>query len=390
VPENKISQNPLSLTMDGDKVIRPHFLISEWSSPSVNLSQTAGVSTAPRFAASGSSLHVIWIEDGLLCYRRSTNGGAAWGSKIQLTTGGDISEGSYGIAIAASGDFVHIVMSWRNLTTEDHDIHYRRSTDGGATFGSWVPLTDDSVESRVPDVGVFGSDVHVVYTDLSSGNWDIMYLKIQEYGAGAVSSRQVSFTDEGISFKPQLAVSPDGTLVHIVYTDTFSGISDIYYTRLEGAGSGALSIRKLTAGGGDSRYPDIAVPQSGDLQYVFISYVSDSLGNDEIFLKRLAGFGLGEMKTVRLTYSAGASASPRIATAGENVYVAYADLTPGHWVVFSRKIPNYGLASFLGNQVSYGPGTSELPDIVSLAGKAHIVWSDDGSGNFEILYKYEI
>ena len=390
VPENKISQNPLSLTMDGDKVIRPHFLISAWSSPSVNLSQTAAVSTAPRFAASGSSLHAIWIEGGLLYYRRSTNGGATWGSKIQLTTGGDISEGSYGIAIAASGNFVHIVMSWRNLPTEDHDIHYLRSTDGGASFGSWTALTNDAFETRVPDVGVYGSDVHVVYTDLSLGNWDIMYLKIQDYGTGAISSRRVSFTDPGVSYKPQLAVSPDGTLVHIVYTDTYSGVSDIYYTRLEGAGSGALSVRKLTEGGGASRYPDIAVSQSGDLQYVFISYISDSLGNDEVMLKRLAGFGLGEEKTLRLSYSAGASVFPRIATAGENVYVVYADLTPGHWVVFSKKIPNYGFASFLTKQVSFGLGNAELPDIVCLAGKAHTIWSDDSTGNYEILYKSEL
>jgi hypothetical protein len=390
VPENSIGQNPLSLTMDGDKVIRPHFLTSAWSVPSVNLSQTATVSTAPRLAASGSSLHAIWIEDGLLNYRRSPNGGATWSPKIQLTNGGDISEDSYGIAIAASDNFVHIVMSWRYLPSEDHDIYYLRSTDGGASFGSWVLLTNDTFETRVPDIGVYGSDVHIVYTDFSLGNWEIMYLKIQNYGTGAITSRRVSFTDTGISFKPQIAVSLDGTLVHIVYTDTYSGIADIYYARLAGAGTGALSIRKLTAGGGASRTPDIAVSQSGDLQYVFISYVSDSLGNDEVILKRLMGFGLGEEKTIRLSYSAGASVFPRIATAGENVYVVHADLTPGHWVVYSKVIPNYGFASFLTKQVSYGMGNSELPDIVCLDGKAHTIWSDNSSGNYEILYKSEI
>jgi hypothetical protein len=390
VPESGIGQNPLSLTMDGDKVIRPHFLMTSWSVPSVNLSQTVAMSTAPRLAASGSSLHALWIEGGLLYYRRSPNGGASWGSKVQLTNGGDISEESYGISIAASGDYVHILMSWRYLSSDDHDIYYLRSTDGGASFGSWVQLTNDDFETRIPDIAVFGSDVHIVYTDLSMGNWEVMYLKIQDYGTGATTSRRVSFTDTGISFKPQIAVSLDGTLVHIVYTDTYSGTSDIYYARLAGAGTGALSLRKLTAGGGASRYPDIAVSQSGDLQYVFISYISDALGNDEVFMKRLAEFGLGEEKTIRLSYSSGASVFPRIATAGEDVYVVHADLTPGHWVVYSKKIPNYGLAHFLTNQVSYGMGNSELPDVVCLNGKAHTVWSDDSTGNYEILYKSEI
>lgn len=391
VPENKISQNPLSLTMDGDKTITPHFMASSWSSPSKNLSQTAGSSDTPRLAISGSSFHVIWVEDGLLNFRRSTNGGSTWGTKIPLTSGGDIYGGSYGISIAAEGSYVHIAMSWRNVSSVDHEIYYCRSTNGGSSFGGWVQLTDNATESRMPDLEINGSYVHIVYTDEWPGNWEIMYQRISDYGSGSVLTRRLSYSNPGVSYKPRLAVSDDGSLVHVAYVDDASGNSDIYYKRIDSSGSGTILSRQLTSGGGVSRYPDIAVSHGAELQYVFVVYIDDWAGNNEIMFQRLADFGLGEVKSARLTYSTGNSVFPTICAqdTGENVYVAYADLTPGHWTVYIKKIPNYGFSTWLTKQISYGTGRSEYPHLAASAGKAHIVWQDDSSGNREILYKYE-
>jgi hypothetical protein len=391
VPDNKISQNPLSLTMDGDKTITPHFMASNWSSPSKNLSQTAGTSATPRLAISGSSFYTIWVEDGFLYYKRSTNGGTTWGTKVPLTSGGDVYGGSYGISIAASGSYVHIVMSWREGSTVDHEIYYCRSTNGGSSFGSWVQLTDNSNESRMPDLAISGSSIHIVYADEWPGNWEVMYKRISDYGSGSVLTRRLTYSVAGVSYKPRVAVSEDGSLVHVVYVDNPAGNQDIYYKRLADSGSGEIISRQLTSGGGVSRYPDIDISRGAELQYVFIVYIDDWAGNNEIIFQRLAGFGTGEIKISRLTYSTGDSVFPTICAqdAGENVYVAYADLTPGHWTAYIKKIPNHGQSTWLTKQISYGTGNSEFPHLAISAGKAHIVWQDDSSGNREILYKYE-
>jgi hypothetical protein len=157
------------------------------------------------------------------------------------------------------------------------------------------------------------------------------------------------------------------------------------------SGSGEIISRQLTSGGGVSRYPDIHISRGAELQYVFIVYIDDWAGNNEIILQRLAGFGTGEVKISRLTYSSGDSVFPTICAqdTGENVYVAYADLTPGHWTVYTKKIPNYGQSTWLTKQISFGTGKSEFPHLAVSAGKAHLVWQDDSSGNKEILYKYE-
>jgi hypothetical protein len=391
VPDDRISQNPLSLTMDGDKTITPHFMVSTWSVPSKNLSQTAGSSVTPRLAINGSSRHVIWVEDGLLYYRRSTDGGTTWGTKTPLTSGGDIYGGSYGLSIAAAGSYVHIAMSWRDTPSVDHEIFYCRSTNGGASFGGWVQLTDNATESRMPDLEINGSYVHIVYADQWPGNWEIMYKRLSDYGAGAVLSRRLSYSNPGVSYKPRLAVPDDGSLVHVAYVDDASGNSDIYYKRIADSGSGTILTRQLTSGGGVSRYPDIAVSHGAELQYVYVVYMDDWAGNNEIIYQRLADFGAGDVKMFRLTYSTGDSVFPVVCASdtGENVYVAYADLTAGNWTVLVKKIPNYGFSTFLTNKISYGTGSSEYPHLAVSAGQAAIVWNDNSSGNQEILYKYE-
>jgi hypothetical protein len=282
-------------------------------------------------------------------------------------------------------------MSWRDVSTVDHEIYYCRSTNGGSSFGSWVQLTANTTESRMPDLEINGSNVHIVYADEWPGNWEIMYKRIGDYGSGSVLTRRLSYSNPGTSYKPRLAVSADGTLVHVAYVDDASGNSDIYYKRIDSSGEGTVLSRRLTSGGGTSRYPDIAVSTGADLQYVFVVYMDDWAGNNEIMFQRLADFGEGEIKAARLTYSAGDSVFPTICAqdTGENVYVAHADLTPGHWTIYVKKIPNYGFSGFLTKQISYGTGSSEYPHLSSSAGKAHIVWQDDSSGNREILHKYE-
>jgi hypothetical protein len=252
-------------------------------------------------------------------------------------------------------------------------------------------MTNNATESRMPDLEISGSYVHIVYTDQWPGNWEIMYMRLSAYGSGSVLTRRLSYSDPGTSYKPRLAVSDDGSFVHVAYVDDASGNSDIYYKRIDSFGEGTILSRQLTSGGGVSRYPDIAVSGGADLQYVFVVYMDDWAGNNEIMFQRLADFGAGEVYVARLTYSTGDSVYPTICArdTGENVYVAYADLTPGHWTVYIKKIPNCGFSTWLTKLISYGTGSSEYPHLAAVAGKAHIVWQDTGYGNQEILYKYE-
>ena len=80
---------------------------------------------------------------------------------------------SFKTALAVSGNNVHIV--WDDLTPGNFDILYSRSFDGGATFSPMINLSDNAGTSNRPAIAVSGNNVHVVWEDKTPGNSDIFY-----------------------------------------------------------------------------------------------------------------------------------------------------------------------------------------------------------------------
>lgn len=71
--------------------------------------------------------------------RRSTDKGATFENIINLSN----NIGSTGeISVVASGNNVYV--AWADFHITDIEIHYRRSTDNGATFEDTVNLSSDS------------------------------------------------------------------------------------------------------------------------------------------------------------------------------------------------------------------------------------------------------
>src|ERR671928_768671 len=78
-------------------------------------------------------------------FKRSTNGGASFGDTINLSNNlGD----SYNFQVSLSGDYVYIV--WQDETlgvNGTDDIYFKRSTNGGASFGDTINLSNDTGDS---------------------------------------------------------------------------------------------------------------------------------------------------------------------------------------------------------------------------------------------------
>jgi ethanolamine utilization microcompartment shell protein EutL len=104
---------------------------------------TTGNTFEPSSAASGNNVYVVWDDDGTasqgsdsdVLYRRSTNGGASFGSAVNLSNSTGLSQIP---AIAASGNNVYVVWQDDTLVSGIPDILYRRSTNGGASFSGSV------------------------------------------------------------------------------------------------------------------------------------------------------------------------------------------------------------------------------------------------------------
>jgi hypothetical protein len=206
-------------------------LTAQWE-PDVRLTNNTAISHTSNnnawcIAASGSVVHVVWTDyrDGNyeIYYKRSTDGGVSWGTDTRLTINTAI---SYFPSVAVSGSVVHVV--WMDDRNGNDEIYYKRSTDGGISWGTDTRLTNNTALSEGPSVASSGSVVHVVWQDERDGNREIYYKRSTDGGISWGTDTRLT-NNTAISWSPSVAVS--GSVVHVVWSDTRDGNWEIYYKR---------------------------------------------------------------------------------------------------------------------------------------------------------------
>jgi hypothetical protein len=110
--------------------------------------------------------------------------------------------------VAALGNNVYVV--WKGSTQESRDIWFRRSTDGGANFSSTVNLSNTTGQSGRPDVAASRNNVYVVWSDNTAQagvvQFDILYKKSTNGGASFGSNVNLSNTTRASTI-PAVAAS---------------------------------------------------------------------------------------------------------------------------------------------------------------------------------------
>jgi BNR repeat protein len=129
--------------------------------PIFNLSSNVGASTAAQIAVSGTNVYVVWMQSAAsgsstdVLFRRSTDNGATWKPKVNLSISGLVHEPP---ELAVSGSNIHVV--W----IQSNQVSARGSTDSGATWKSVKIIASSTIEVYDrPRVAAAGSSVYVVY-----------------------------------------------------------------------------------------------------------------------------------------------------------------------------------------------------------------------------------
>jgi len=297
------------------------------------LAWTSGQSVRPAIAIdSTDNIHVVWQDDSSgnseIYYKRSKDGGATWSAiqNLSSTLGGSMCPA---VAIG-SGDNVHIV--WQDSTPGDWEIHYKRSTDGGTTWGGARRLTWTDGESLNPAIAS-GDNVHIVWEDEAPGNYEIYYKRSTDGGTTWGEAKRLTWTSAG-SFAPATAMGTSGQ-VHVAWSDDATGNDEIYYRRSTDGGATWNGARRLTWTTGGSFAPAIAVDSSGQIHIAW--HDDTSLGN-EIYYKRSADGGAAWSKIDRLTFNSGASENPAWAVdSADTLHLVWQDATPGNYEIYYMK-----------------------------------------------------
>ncbi|KPJ63503.1 hypothetical protein AMJ44_14390 [candidate division WOR-1 bacterium DG_54_3] len=157
--------------------------------PEIRLAHGSGTSMWPSVATDGSGrVHVVWSDSRdnpeywEVYYKRSTNGGDSWGPDTRLTYGGANRRNWTMSIIATDGsDWEHIV--WVDERDDnyngDSELYYKRSMDGGETWELEKRLTNASGAGYNPSMATDDYNrVHIVWGEeyrVEDVAWNIYY-----------------------------------------------------------------------------------------------------------------------------------------------------------------------------------------------------------------------
>ena len=353
---------------------------AQWQADA-RLTNNPAFSGYPSVSVSDSVVHVVWEDtrdwiNQEIYYKRSTDGGVSWGADTRLTNDSALSRSP---SVSVSGSVVHVV--WDDERDVNFEIYYKRSTDGGISWGVDTRLTNNSSISIFPSVSVSGSLVHVVWFDYRDGAGTEVYYKRSTDGgiSWGVDTRLTN--DPAFSGYPSVSVS--ASLVHVIWSDERDGNLEIYYKRSTDGGSSWEADTLLTSNPDNSAFPSVSV--SGSVMHVLWQDNRD--GNYEIYNKRSTDGGMNWEADTRLTNNSALSLSPSVSVSDSAVHVVWYDERDGNQEIYYKRSTNEGASWEADIRLTVNMFGSQYPSVSVSDSDVHVLWSDNRDGNYEIYYK---
>ena len=330
-----------------------------------------------RIVKEGNSVYVVWSEgvgaDRDVFFKRSTNNGASFGSTINLSNDDHF---SHLPQIAVVGSNVYVVWDDVNVSggSDESQLFFKRSTDGGASFGSVKKITD-IVETFRPRIAASGDNVYIAFTDGSEDNMELAFTRSTNEGSSFSKAIGINNNNENTVIGD---IAAAGNNVYITWKDeSNSGVSHAFFIRSSNGGESFGSIKDFGPGGS----PQLDTVSSN-------VYVVWANGDDNIAFRASTNSG-SSFGSAKILSNDGDSANPQISSSGNAVRIVWEGGTPNSDVFF-RASGNEGSSFGSTKNLSDNDGDAEDPQIISAGGKVYVVWSDDTDdtpGNFDILFK---
>jgi hypothetical protein len=353
-------------------------------------------------AAAGDTVHVVWYDnrDGNyeVYYKRSTDAGATWDGDTRLTND---SAASAWTSLAVSGGAVHV--AWMEARDGNVEIYYKRSTNGGFSWGSDIRLTNDTSNSFGPCVAASDSQVHVTWYDSRDGNAEIYYKRSTNGGFSWGSDTRLT-NDGHTGVFPSVAVA--GSAVRVVWLDDRDGTYQVYHKYSTDGGFSWGSDTRLTSATANAMTPSVAVSgdvvnvvwpewellssscrQSGEAAPALAAAPQLPDSNPQIYYISSTDGGATWGMATRLTSVAHESESPSIAVAGNVIHLTWVDQRDGNREVYYKRSTDGGFSWGNDTRLTSNGGDSDHPSVATAGNAVHVVWSDDRDGNYELYYK---
>jgi hypothetical protein len=344
----------------------------------------------------------------------STDGGKSFKDPKNISNNPGSSENP---AIAVSGNAVYVV--WSDNTSGNNEILFIKSTDAGANFTDQKNISNNPGSSENPAIAVSRNAVHVVWSDnisenrpdcssakanpaiLSSPNHAMMPINIvgvTDPDGDTISIKVDTITQDEPTKRNNGDPAPDGdgigTSIAQVRAEREGGndgrVYEIHFTASDSSGatcSGSVDV-KVPKGNqaidSGQKYDSTKVNQLIDNNIQNLR--SDSTpDNNEILFVKSTDAGANFTVPKNISNNPGSSENPAIAVSGNAVYVVWSDNTSGNNEILFVKSTNAGDNFTIPDNISNNPGSSENPAIAVSGNAVYVAWSNSAS-NSEILF----
>jgi len=280
-----------------------------------------------------------------------------------------------------SGAALHLV--WEDNRDGSQEVYYKRSLDGGATWGPDVKLSrlTSGTAEPLPKVASNGRNVLVVFSNRTQSGEHLYYALSTDLGSHFPNAKQLT-NDPGDQNYPMAAFS--GNVAHVVWQGLWAGEKHIYYARSLDGGVNWDSPKPISDALDQDRHPAITALANK----VIVVWARDHDGQEAVFLRQSDDYGATWDREVQVSpYQTPVFLNfPAVAYDGESVHVVWNSVvifyskSHGSGKVWSRpySLTNSSL-QFLGPQIALAHGevhvvTSAIN--VRPAGRNIIVTSD--------------
>jgi hypothetical protein len=340
----------------------------------LNISNNTSTSVFPAIAASGNNVHIVWMDGSPgnfdVFYKRSTDGGGTFEDIINLS---NTTEHSTGISIATSQKNVYVV--WTEMDSSfNSEVFYKRSTDGGGTFGEADKLSPNPASGAF--VSASGNNLFVVWQEKSSNyrTHDVFYKRSTD-GGGTFEDIINLSNNPGDSRGASVAV--ENNRVYVVWEDDSQGNNDVFYKRSTDGGNVFSFPVNLSNNTEQSTIPSVAASRNN----VYVVWnEEDDLYNREVFYKRSTDGGNTFPYFMNLSKNPSNSFDPSVGTERNMVYVLWYDTAPGNSEIGLSISSDGGFTFAIPDNLSNSPWFSGQPDLAtSITGDSnnvYAVWSD--------------
>jgi hypothetical protein len=301
-------------------------------SDTINLSKDSGFAVNPQISKFGNSVFIIWQDDtpgpDEILYKRSIDNGSSFETlNISQSVDTDSIDGT----IYAVNNKVYIVWTEGNFDEGRTSIFARASSDGGAAFSESNNLSNDTGYANVPKVSAFGDNEYVLWMQGKFNQGEMMFKKSSDGGGTFGQAIRLSDTND-TSSNPLLFT--DGRFVYSVWMSNETNKANVYSRSSSNYGATFENVMNLSRG--SFGVSNLAL--AGNKSSICVVWEENSTTGSNIAFRRSNDAGATFSDTINLSKNSGNSSYPAISIYNNKSYIVWQGNIDGtNHIMFTRE-----------------------------------------------------